>query len=286
MNTGFSLDFIGVGGEKTASTWIYKCLLEHPQICGPREKELSYFDTVKLIGVPEREKSEYEKRGLEGYREYFKGCPSDAVIGEFTVTYLHDKKVAPLLAELFPDIKIIISLRNPIERTFSQYLGLRENQRALFKSFEVAIEKEPEFIRRSMYSEYISEYLKYFPKDRIFITLQDDIIANPLAVLQQLFRFLGVDDTFVPPSTYTKERSAEDKGVQTIRDRIYGRTITKLLARAVKKIGLSSLSKRVIKSFVKKPTMSTNTRSHLFEIFKKDIGETSSIIGRDLSSWK
>ncbi len=282
----FTPDFMGVGGEKTASTWIYKCLLEHPDICGPQKKELSYFDTVKIIGWDHREKSEYEMHGIEKYLEYFSHCGKDVVTGEYTAQYLHDKKVAPLLAKLFPNVKILISLRNPIERTYSMYQGISEKDRTLLGTFEEAIEKEPEFIRRSMYAEYIGEYLKYFPKEHIRIVLQDDVVRDPVGTMQSLYRFLGVSDTFIPPSAHTKERSAEQKKLQTIRDRVYQNAFMRLCARYAKRLGLTTYIKKLLQSFMKKDTMRRETRERLYAMFKSDIEKTGMLIGRDLTHWR
>ncbi len=279
-------NFIGVGGEKTASTWIYKCLLEHPQICGPKKKELSYFDTVKIIGWEPREKSEYEKYGIEKYLEHFNHCDDTKITGEYTAQYLHDKKVAPLLAQLFPDVKIIISLRNPIERTYSMYQGISEGDRTSLGTFEEAIKKEPEFTRRSMYAEYVEAYLTLFPKEQVHIILQDDVVTDPVHTIQSLYRFLGVSDTFVPESAHTKERSAEQKKLQTFRDCIYKNSLTRFFARCAKHLGLTPTLKKLIQSRIKKDTMKPETRAQLQTLFLNDIKKTGALIGRDLSHWK
>lgn len=285
MSQKKSPDFIGVGGEKTASTWIYKCLLEHPQICGPKEKELSYFDTVKLIGRPEQSQSRYDAEGIEPYLKYFEECNPEKVMGEFTVTYLHEKKVAPLLAQLFPHVKIIISLRNPIDRSFSQYQGIREVDRNVYGSFEKALTMEPEFTRRSMYAEYIETYLANFPKEQIYIVLQDDVVHDPVGTMQALYRFLGVSDTFVPESAHTKERSAEQKKLQTLRDRIYKNSLTRSIARCAKQLGLTPRIKKFIQSSIKKDAMKSETRKQLQTVFAEDIKKTATLIGRNLSHW-
>ncbi len=279
-------DFIGIGGEKTASTWLYKCLLEHPEICGPEKKELCYFDTVKIIGWPAREKSEYELHGIEGYYEHFLKCPTTKVTGEFTVTYLHDTKVAPLLASLFPKTKIIVSIRNPIDRAYSQYTGLREVDRKSLGSFEEALKREPEFIRRSTYAPYLALYLKHFKRDQIHVVLHDDVVQNPEQVLRDLFLFLGVDPTFIPPSAQIKERSAEQKKLQTFRDTMYAYAPLRALGKLIRAVGIAPRVRAFLIGRLKKGTMSLATRAMLYTQFKDDIEETGRLIGRDLSHWR
>lgn len=286
QKTTFSPDFIGVGGEKTASTWIYKCLLEHPQICGPQKKELAFFDTTKVIGWPAREKSEYEREGIEKYATYFSHCESGKIRGEFTVTYLHDKKVAKILSELFPKTKILISLRNPIDRTYSQYQGLREKDRAVYGSFEEALKQEPEFIRRSQYSEYIAEYYKYFPREQILIVLFDEIQTDPEKALEKIYTFLGVNATFRTASANQKERSAEQKKLQQFRDTVHSSTVGRFLLTLGKSLNVNRFLKNVFLKFAKKDRMRPETRAKLCDTIAHDITELEKMLNTDLSNWK
>lgn len=282
--TEFHVDFFGVGGEKTASSWIFTCLKEHPEICGSSEKETCFFDTTLLLNMPPREKSDYEKYEIEKYAQYFAHCKQNAVCGEFTVTYLHDKRVARLLSELFPKAKILISLRNPTDRAYSQYLALAAE--LPYKNFEEAIAKEPEFIRRSMYAEYVGEYFKHFPREQVLVVLYEDIGKDKKAFLSKIFSFLGVDSSFIPSSIDIKERSAEGKRMTAIRDEIRKNVLGNFCYEIARALGLTALIKKILSRTVKKPEMKGETREHLQVYFSGDIAALEKLLEKDLSAWR
>lgn len=282
--SNFSVDFIGVGAEKTASSWLFKCLAEHPQICGAVGKETIFFDTTKILGRPDRQKSDYEKYGMEFYKKYFNHCPPGSVKGEFTTTYLHDKAAARRIYENFPKVKIIIILRNPIERSFAQYVAIQDAD--VFKNFEEALQREPEFIRRSFYTEYVQEYLKYFPKENIFIAIYENIALNPLNFVQEIYNFLGVKRDFVPASVNKKIDTEELKILTGLVNKMNRNPLLRVLRGAARFVGMNKLLVKIGSLCVKKPVMKIETRDYLGEVFKKDIENLEKLIDRDLSRWK
>lgn len=283
--TPIKIDFIGVGGEKCASTWLYKCLLEHPSICGPKEKELIYFDAIPLFGHPPRPESRYQKNGLAPFAKFFAHCPPEAVTGEFTSTYLHDKNAAHQIKEAFPDVKILILLRHPVDRVFSQYQGAQQVI-PKYPSFEDALQNEPELKRRSLYTEYVNEYLKLFSKENVFIRLYDDVESDPRKVVKDAFDFLNVDSTFDAPSTTTPERTAEQKQLLKLRQHFTGTTIGTLLLSVGRATRLSKFFKKLHKRTYKKPGMAPETRTQLLQEFRADTDALEKLLDRDLSAWK
>lgn len=193
----FQLNFIGVGAERSATTWLSECLREHPQLFIPKEKELYFFNEtdphfLKFNNIK-------YKRGIAWYSLFFKDAKKGELKGEFSPTYLYSKVAAERIKKDFPNIKIVVSLRNPIERAFSQYLhdkhiGVISSR----LSFEEAIAKNQNYLEKGLYAKYLRFYLENFPKKNICVVLYDDIKKNPKKVLQKLYRFLGVDPSFIP----------------------------------------------------------------------------------------
>lgn len=105
-----SPDFIGIGVMKAATTWIFQCLVEHPDICGSSKKEIHFFD-----------RPENYKKGLEYYKAFFNNCSHDKVKGEYTPRYIFSKDAPELIYKNFLDVKIIACLRNPVDRAASHY---------------------------------------------------------------------------------------------------------------------------------------------------------------------
>src|SRR6056297_2233099 len=122
----FSPDFIGIGAMKAATSWIYKCLIEHPEVCGSSKKELHFFDRPQNY-----------KKGIDYYISFFKHCPQDKAKGEYTPNYLYSPATPELISRHFPNVKIIVCLRNPAERAWSHYLFSvkKKGRLSLYKNF-------------------------------------------------------------------------------------------------------------------------------------------------------
>src|SRR6056297_562433 len=106
----FNIDFIGIGAQKAGTSSIFHFLKEHPEICTSSKKEIHFFD------------KEYNYlKGIKFYRKFFNNCSSKNIKGEFTPRYIYHPKVAQRIKKYFPDVKLIVSLRNPIERAISHY---------------------------------------------------------------------------------------------------------------------------------------------------------------------
>lgn len=278
------IDFIGVGSEKSGSSWLYKCLLEHPHICGLTGKEVMFFDTTKILGKPPREKSDYELYGISRYEKKFTHCPADSVKGEFTTTYLHDKAVARRIYENFPNVKILINLRDPIEKCFAMYIGAKENHG--YTSFEEALANEPEFMRRSMYSEYVEEYLKIFPRENILITFHEDMVKNPSEFIRRIYSFLGVDENFIPPSLSIKIDSEKHKLLTAVRNSMVKVTLFRHVLNIARKTRTNGLAKKIFSLFIRVPKVKEETRKKLERTFSSDIDHLEKLIGRNLDMWR
>ena len=125
--------FIVAGGVRCASGWIRECLSEHPDIY-IHPKEIHFFD------------QNYEK-GLKWYLDFFKDQKDKRILGEKTATYLHTEKIATLINHLFPNIKLIFCLRDPVDRMISHYImssSMDNTHREI--GFLESIENDPKFL--------------------------------------------------------------------------------------------------------------------------------------------
>ena len=100
------LDFIGIGVQKSATSWVFQSLIEHPEIQAGKEKEINFFNF----------KYQY---GYHWYQNRF--FDSELLTGEFSTQYFWDKNVPERIYQFNPDIKLILCLRNPVDRAFSQH---------------------------------------------------------------------------------------------------------------------------------------------------------------------
>lgn len=190
-----------VGGQRCGSTMLAKILAEHPQICmaQPFKPEPKYF---MRPDIDVDEVIQYERR-------YFSTvAPEVQVLGEKSTSYIESIEAAAAISKFYPKAKILIILREPVARAFSNYKftcshGLES------ESFPMALRLEEErlknkttntsvspfaYRRRGEYIRYIRQYDHYFPSEQIMIlVLEEMLISKEISI--DLFRWLGV---FVP----------------------------------------------------------------------------------------
>jgi hypothetical protein len=189
------IEFIIAGTMKGGTTAAIKNFNKHPEI-SMVEKEIHYYD----------KKIDYQ-RGIDWYKSHFDY--SKKVVGDKAPDVMYMYSCLELLQISNPQVKIILVLRNPIERAYSHWKMTRD----LFRnttSFEFSIKDElmhrmgenrsynvsfwHHFIQRGFYYEQLIEILKYFPKDNIFIVISEKVRYNMDKEYQDIFKFLGVSE--------------------------------------------------------------------------------------------
>ncbi|MFH1759247.1 MAG: glycosyltransferase [Patescibacteria group bacterium] len=173
-------DFIGIGGQRSGTSWIYACLYEHPQIYAPL-KEINFFSR--------------ERNWKKGYGWY----ESVVGMGEFSTSYLASPEAAERIYKKYPNVKLIVSLRNPVNRAFSNYMNDIVAGTVDEKiSFSEALKNHPEYINNGRYATHIKNYLKFFKRDQLLILKYEDALKNPQQFIKKIYEFIGVDANFMP----------------------------------------------------------------------------------------
>jgi len=160
--TNFKIDFVGIGAIKAASSWVYECLQEHPEIClAPKDQRgIAYFF-----------KENFSESKLKDYKYFFAGIKKKQLKGDFHAAYLTSPEVIDRLKEHNPDIKIIVCLRNPVQRAYSEYRFLKFSENASWNSFEQALLEKKRIIEHGFYHKYLSNYFKNFPRENILVMI-------------------------------------------------------------------------------------------------------------------
>jgi len=186
-------DFIGLGAQKAGTSWIYSCLCEHPQICMPI-KEIHFFSRQRNW-----------LRGYEWYEDIFAQCPQDAKTGEFSTSYLTNPIVPERIQQRYPEVKLIASLRNPLDRAYSNYLNdIKSGAVQRHISFEEALKNHPEYIEQGRYATQLRQYWQCFSGSQILVLVYEDCLHQPLDFMRSIYSFLGVDSRFVPSMLHQK----------------------------------------------------------------------------------
>lgn len=179
------ITFCIAGFQKCASTWLHRCLQEHPAVHLPDRHMLHYFDI-------------HHQRGDDWYRRtFFPEVPESArQIGDATVSYARSAEALRRLHEHNPDLRVILLLRHPVERAWSHYWHERKKGkiRFAFSEWQENYDLFDDWIAPGLYDEAIARVQTQFPDPAsLHVVLQDDIATDPATVVRNAHSFLGID---------------------------------------------------------------------------------------------
>lgn len=185
MDSSINCNFIGIGVQKSASTWVYRVLEDHPQVQVSTPKELNYF-------------SYNYNEGDDWYNGHFLGA-EERVTGEISPSYFHRDVVLDRIKKYNPDIKIIVTLRDPVGRAYSNHLHMIRVNQYLGEdlSFEKGMLAHEMYLDQSRYFLHLSKWFDLFPSENILVLIQENIEQNPFDEALKIYEFLGVDETHV-----------------------------------------------------------------------------------------
>jgi Sulfotransferase family len=193
-----------VGAQKAGTTALHEVLGRHPAVFMAANKEPRHFgagpeDARAGPRVPHR-----DVRDVRGYLELFRPGRDRAYRGESSTLYLYSDRAAREIAARCPDARIVIVLREPVERAFSAWAFARMRGLEREADFERAIAQEPDRIargwgptwhyqRRGMYAGQVARYLEEFGRERVFVRSYDLLRAAPRRFYEELLTFLGLE---------------------------------------------------------------------------------------------
>lgn len=269
-------DFLYIGTSKAGSTWIFKVLSWHPQVYMYPGKDLGFFT------------SEFE-RGWDWYLDNFKPEPAQEMVGEVSHSYMISQLARDRIRNCLPDAKLLVCLREPVERTFSQYLDGIKNGK-FSGTLAEELENVPSLIDRSRYGTHISQYLEAFPRSQIHIASFDDLKAAPVQFAADMFSFLKVDPLKIPLNLGQKVLPAAMPRNRAIT------MAAKKIAKAAEHVGLAKLKGKVktsplIRNLLYKPftdssrpTMPAEIEAHLKAMMAEEVQLLDQAAGTDFCS--
>ena len=196
------LDFIVPGAQKSGTTALYYFLKQHPQILLPDRQELHFFDDEQVFARPVDYQSLHQQFGKARRRPK---------VGEVTPNYLYWKPAIERIHAYNPRIKLIILLRNPVDRAFAHWNMQRFKNREPLDFLE-AVKEEPRrtaqplsiesrrfaYIERGFYSAQLKRVFEFFPRDQVEIIQFEDFRDRKQKTLDRIFDFLGVKRIRIP----------------------------------------------------------------------------------------
>jgi hypothetical protein len=205
-------DFLIIGGQRCGSTSLYSMVCEHPLVMAARHKEPHFFDVN-------------HRRGEAFYRRLFpltahmrargRRAGGRVVTGEATTHYLSNPAVPARVAAMLPEVRLVATLRDPVDRAYSHYQLARRNGRELL-SFEAALAAEDDrlageeerlladptyrgevysvqsYRTRGLYLRQLEWWWQHVREERLLVLRAEDMFADPVAVYRQVTAFLGL----------------------------------------------------------------------------------------------
>jgi hypothetical protein len=173
--------FMIIGCQKSGTTALVRYLQQHPDIYMPK-REIHYFDQKHSCGD-------------KWYCSHFNNR-KEKMVGEKSPAYCYFKQIPKMISELNPECKIIICVREPVARAYSEY-QMRVLNGTEKRRWANAY-KHKHYLLRGHYAEQLKNVYKYFNKNQVMVIKAEELYAHRLEVTQQVFHFLGVDATFKP----------------------------------------------------------------------------------------
>lgn len=195
QNKQNSPDFIIIGASKCGTTSLFSYLNENPQILAPHKKEINFFNQNFDLGLPWYLAQFPAIADLPGY-----------ITGEASPFYIYDLRAIDRIKQAFPDIKLIAMLRNPIERTISEYYHAI-NHGVENRSLEELIAREKEqlatmdrgeamqvfgYLLNSIYVEKLAQWVDRFSRENILIIESESFFQNTPSIMEEVYSFLDV----------------------------------------------------------------------------------------------
>ncbi len=295
-------NFLIIGAQRAGSTFVHECLEEHPDVFMV-PGEISFF-----------EDPDYLQSNINQFEELFDNVSQEKAIGIKRPAYLPKPECPERIYKHMPNAKLIVILRNPVERAISAYFHQMRNSFIPIKPVEEGMTKvingeykdsyprSKEIIDFGFYHQHLMRYLRYFDTNQILVMLYSDIKVSPLESVKQIYRFLEINDEYIPKALKSKPQSSlysltrlrtlaiSNPFIYTYnkdRTRLYVKQRQTLLGRLINR--MVSLTDGLLLSRIcsnSKPELSTNLKNRLFKIYEEDINRLEDFLGRKLTNWK
>ena len=309
-------NFFIAGAPKCGTTSFYDQLDRHPQIYMSPIKEPCYFASELRVENFSEELQPQLRRESETLREYLRGpmtskrfggpvtewedylllfrnVRDETAIGEASVSYLWSQTAARNIAGRIPDAKILLLLRNPVDRAFSQYLQAVSSglvRRSFRQQIAAGMKSAPSkfgvlnpFLEFGAYSDQVKRFLDVFPRKHILIHIYEDMRSNPARAMAETLSFLGVDAEWVPdgsarfmeprvPRTIAVANILKKRGIWQQTAHLIPESLRPALRRAVHRPRASL-------------TVDPADRACLQNYYREDILTLEHLLNRDLHSW-
>ena len=292
-------NFIVVGFPKSGSTALHYYLENHPEIFMPLKKELHFFSSDKLLklnkGPGDKEVKKFMITSLSDYKKIYKNVKHEKAIGEVSPSYINHPDRIPLIKKTLGEPKIIIILRDPINRAYSNYLHLLREKREDLPFLE-ALKKEDIRIKEkysdfwyykfnSTYFDKVDRFKKSF--DDVLLLTQEELNNNTVNTVKNIYSFLGV--SIRSPENIDQKYNTggiyEDNFITNLflKQSILRSSLKKMIPVTPK---MKVLKEQLMARYQRKASsISEKAENYLLEYFRDDVSKLNEIYDVNISNW-
>jgi hypothetical protein len=290
-------DFFIVGAPKCGTSALTHCLNQHPEIFMPEGRDPTYFGSDLYKENPP---------SLSDYLSFFERAGSARRVGETSVWYLYSKRAAAEIEAFDPDARIIIMLRNPVDKMYSHHSQLVYSGNEDIENFEAALGAEPyrrEGLRipqtnhrpegllyreAARFAGQVERYLNVFGRERLHVVVYGDFHHDAPATYRRILEFLGVSPDFEPrftvvnPNKYTRSkalRSFLQEPPETMR------SLTRSVLPGLVRYRVKEVARRFNTRYEPRPPMDPELGRRLRREFAPEVERLGGLLDRDLSHW-
>jgi hypothetical protein len=302
-------NFFIIGAARCGTTSLFSYLRQHPQVFMPEHKEpfTMAFKNGNFINDDPKsfpyQKTYRELLGISDYDKYlelFQKATHEKAIGEASTMYIHSLYACENIKQLYPNAKLIVSLRNPVDQIHSSYYFALRKIKGIERGNDIETlenlirNQNEEFFQHfdaAFYCKHLKPYYDKFPKKNIHVILFEDFVKNTKSVLKGVFQYLEIDAGF-EPEIKVQNRGAQYKNARL--NYLLNKSAFVLKAKELIKHTTPRVFNKKFLALIwyidkfnseKPPPLSQETRAHLLSIMREDIDNLQSLIGCDLSQW-
>jgi hypothetical protein len=263
-----------VGAPKAGTTSLWRYLGQHPDIFMSPEKEPRFFSSSRKLE---------SDQATEAYLELFAAAGHEKLRGEASPTYMSRTTTAKEIHRVAPGARIVISLREPVERTHSSYMSL-VNDGVEQRSFREAVEDDladrrrpgaPVYVKRRLYAPGVRRYQKLFGA-QVFVLFFEELTKRPAKVMEELYGFLGVDPGFaeqLDPKAHNQFKVPRNRAVQRAMP-------ARQLVRAMLPSAARERVNRAVMKPAAKPRPEPEVVERLCRTYRRDVDRVRGLIER------
>lgn len=297
-------NFLIVGAQKSASTFVHECVREHPDAFIPHD-EIAFFQDP-----------DYLECSLTQFMSIFSTVKNEKAVGIKCPDYLGRPECPERIYNHNPNAKLIVVLRNPVERAISAYywymqvgiIPIRQLEEGLQDvingKYNHSYPRSKEILDYGFYHQHLLRYLRYFKREQLLILLQSDLKNSPRQFVTQIYHFLNIGDRYLPRAL-TRQPKKSVYSLHRIRwlamaNRLffynYRVGANNMMALYPVKNKLSRLCYYLLLSIDRycltnifgntKGILDENTRRNLIERYREDVESLENLLGRELAEWK